>query len=172
MAKNKWTIEKFKEMDQNLFIQVFDGDDLIYNNLQNNNAELLFGKIKKLYSLDLFEYKNKISHRITKSGYYQNWHIDGRRIFELRSGIVCPSNPNSNNKYQIHNIYNPVPTYSILYYGSNYNQDFKGGSIEFINGTIIKPTKNMCIIFDSDLAHRVNLQTSGERKVSLIMLFR
>jgi hypothetical protein len=22
MAKNKWTIEKFKEMDQNLFIQV------------------------------------------------------------------------------------------------------------------------------------------------------
>jgi len=88
MAKNKWTLEKFKEMDQNLFIQVFDGDDFIYNNLQNNNVELLFGKIKKLYSLDLFEYKNKISHRITKSGYYQNWHIDGRRIFELRPLFV------------------------------------------------------------------------------------
>ena len=54
--------------------------------LQNNNVELLFGKIKKLYSLDLFEYKNKINHRITKSGYNQNWHIDGRRIFELRPG--------------------------------------------------------------------------------------
>ena len=68
MAKNKWTLEKFKEMDKNLFIQVFDGDNIIYNNLLNNNVELLFNKIKQLYSLDLFEFENKISHRITKSG--------------------------------------------------------------------------------------------------------
>ena len=125
MAKNKWTLEKFKEMDQNLFIQVFDGDDLIYNNLQNNNAELLFGKIKKLYSLDLFEYKNKISHRITKSGYYQNWHIDGRRIFELRPGIVCPSNPNSNNKYQIE-------VEGDSFYLVNFNKGLFRNSIEII----------------------------------------
>jgi len=172
MNKNKWAIEKFKELDKNLLIKIFEGDDEIYNNLLNNNVDLLFDKINKLYSLDLSNYKNKITHRITNSGYYQNWHIDGRRIFELRPGIQCPTSPViSNDKYQIHNIYNPIPIYSILYYGSTYNKDFNGGSIEFINGKIIKPTKNMCIIFDSNLGHRVNLQTFGERKVSLIMIF-
>lgn len=171
MSKTKWTIQKFTEINKNLLIKVFEGDDEIYDNLINNNVELLLNKINKLYSLDLFEYTNKINHRITNSGYYQNWHIDGRRVFELRPGIICPTDSTSNDKYQIHNIYNPVPIYSILYYGSTYNKDYKGGTIEFINGQTIKPTKNMCILFDSNLGHRVNLQTSGERKVSLVMIF-
>ena len=67
--------------------------------------------------------------------------------------------------------FNPIPKYSILYYNSNYNKDFKGGTIEFINDQTIKPTKNMCLFFDSNLGHRVNLQTSGERECILILFF-
>ena len=180
MSKYQWLIEKFKELNQNLFFETFEADDIIYKQLLNNNPELLFGKIKELYSLDLFDYTYKINHRITHSGYNQNWHIDGRRVFELRPGVVCPTNQsilnsdtgiNNKSKYQIHNIYNPVPIYSILYYSSTWGKDFNGGSIEFINGMVIKPMKNQCIIFDSNLGHHVNLQTSGERKCSLVMLF-
>ena len=171
MTKHQWTIEKFKELNTNLFFEVFQCDDVIYKQLLNNNTELLFGKIKELYSLDLFSYTNKITHRTTHSGYNQNWHVDGKRVFEIRPGIVCPTNPNEKSKYVIHNIYNPTPLYSILYYGSTYGKDFNGGTIEFINGNIIKPIKHMCVIFDSNLGHHVNLQTSGERKCSLIMIF-
>jgi hypothetical protein len=172
MSKNDWIISKCKELDNNLFIETYYFDDiLILENLENNNPTNLFEQLKTLNNIDYENYFFKITKRNTESGYYQNWHIDGKRVFETRKGIICQTNPENKSKYVLHDIYKPTPKYSILYYGSSYDIDFKGGQIEFINGKIIKPVKNQCIIFDSNLGHKVSLQTKGTRICYLIMLF-
>ncbi len=175
MTKNEWMIMKCKELNtlDNLFLGSFNGpsDNSIINQLDNENPDLLFDKIKQLYQIDPTKYNYRINKRITNRGYYQNWHLDGKRAFETRDGFVCPTDRDNKSKYVLHNIYNPTPVYSILYYGSSHDIDYKGGMIEFINGQKIKPVKNMGIIFDSNLGHQVTLQTEGERICYLIMLF-
>jgi hypothetical protein len=172
MTKNEWMIMKCKELNTNLFFGSFSGNNLILEQLENSNPELLFDEINKLYQINTSQYNYKVTIRTTGANYYQNWHLDGKRVFETRKGVICPSDSNNQSKYVLHNIFSPTPTYSILYYGSSYNIDFKGGIIEFINGQKIKPMKNNGIIFDSNLGHQVTQQTDGERKCFLIMLFK
>lgn len=172
MSKYEWMIKKCQELNNNLFFNTFTGNDQILSQIENNNCEVLFNKILDCFEINLIKYNFKVSHRITNKGYYQNWHLDGKRVFENRKGIICPTNPTNNEKYVLHNIFDPTPIYSILYYGSTYDQDFKGGLIEFINGIKIKPYKNLCIIFDSNLGHQVTLQTDGQRSCYLIMVYQ
>lgn len=171
MSKNDWIIQKCKELNNNLFFKIFNFNDTILEELNDNNPTNLLEELSKSLDIDFTKYSYKLTHRNTENGYYQNWHIDGKRVFEIRNGIICPTNKETNSKYVLHDIYQPTPSYSILYYGSTYDIDFKGGQIEFINGNIIKPIKNQCIIFDSKLGHKVSLQTKGNRICFLIMLF-
>jgi hypothetical protein len=171
-TKTQWILAKCMELNNNnLLFKIFEGNNIMYENILKNNLELLFNKILKSYGINLYLFSYKITHRKTDAGYYQNWHIDGRRVFENRPGMICPTNPNNQTQFVLHTIFNPIPKYSFLYYYSDYNKDFKGGTIEFINNQIIKPQKHMGIFFDSNLGHRVNLQTSGERKCVLILFF-
>jgi hypothetical protein len=171
-TKTQWIRAKCMELNNNnLLFKIFEGNNIMYENILKNNLEPLFNKILSLYSVNLYLFSYKITHRKTDAGYYQNWHIDGRRVFENRPGMICPTNPNNQTQFVLHTIFNPIPKYSILFYNSDYNKEFKGGTIEFINNQIIKPRKNMCVFFDSNLGHRVNLQTSGERECILILFF-
>ena len=170
-TKNQWIREKCIELNDNLLFKIFEGNNIMYENIVKKNLDLLFSKIYNLYSVNLCLFSYKIVHRKTEEGYYQNWHIDGRRVFENRPGMICPTDPNNQMRFVLHNIFNPIPKYSILYYNSEYRKDFTGGTIEFINNQVIKPKKNMCVFFDSNLGHRVNLQTSGERECTLILFF-
>ena len=172
MSKSEWILNKCRELDTNLFFETFNGNDQILSQLSNNDSQFLFDYIKQNYQIDFTNFSHTINHRITSKGYYQNWHLDGKRVFETRRGVVCPTDTTNQSKYVLHDIYNPTPTYSILYYGSTYDKDFKGGMIEFINGVKIKPIKNQCIIFDSNLGHQVTLQTDGQRSCYLIMVFK
>ena len=172
MSKTKWMIEKCKELyNNNLLFKVFECSEQVYECILKNDLSNLFNFIEDKYNIDLHLYKYSIIHRKTEKGYYQNWHLDGRRVFENRKGIECPTEPNNYSEFVLHNIISTVPKYSILYYNSDYNVDFKGGTVEFIHKIIIKPKKNLCILFDSNLGHHVNLQTSGIRDCTLILLF-
>jgi hypothetical protein len=171
MSKTSWILEKCKELNHNLMFKVFQLNSEIYKSILNNKLECLFENIHNLYSINLNRYSYKIVNRKTETGYYQNWHLDGRRVFENRKGITCPSDPINKSNFVLHNIIENIPKYSILYYNSNYNIDFTGGTIEFINNEVIKPKRDLCILFDSNLGHRVNLQTSGIRECILILLF-
>jgi hypothetical protein len=171
MSKTQWIIEKCNALKDNLLFKFFIGNNQIYEQILKSDLNCLFNNIFNLFGINLYLYKYKIIFRKTETGYNQNWHLDGRRVFENRKGIICPSDPTDNSRFVLHNIVNNVPKYSILYYNSDYNVDFKGGTIEFINNQIIKPQKNLCILFDSNLGHRVNLQTSGIRECALILLY-
>ena len=171
MSKTQWIIEKCNSFKDNLLFKIFLGNNQIYEHIMKSDLHFLFNNILNLFGINLYLYSYKIINRITETGYNQNWHLDGRRVFENRKGIICPSDPDNNSRFVLHNIVNNIPKYSILYYNSDYNIDFNGGTIEFINNEIIKPKKNLCILFDSNLGHRVNLQTSGLRECTLILLY-
>ena len=172
MTKTEWILEKCRELNINhLLFKIFQVDNIMYEYILQNNLDLLFNNILNLYGINLYLLSYKIVNRKTETGYYQNWHLDGRRVFENRPGINCPTDPSNQSQFILHNILNPIPKYSILYYNSEYNIDFNGGTIEFINNVIIRPKKNMCIFFDSNLGHRVNLQTSGVRECTIILFF-
>ena len=60
------------------------------------------------------------------------------------------------------------PTYTLMVYESSYGTDFDGGTLEFVDGTIIEPKRGMYILFDSREVHRLNEIISGERNSILI----
>lgn len=171
MSKTQWMINKCIEYNKKLAFNVFMASNQIYQNILDNNLDALYIYIYKICNIDLQPYNYSIIFRKTEKGYYHNWHLDGRRVFKNRKGIVCPSDPNNTSEYILHNILETIPKYSLLYYNSNYNIDFTGGTIEFINNKIIQPKKNLCILFDSNLGHRVNNQNSGIRECILILFF-
>lgn len=62
-----------------------------------------------------------------------------------------------------------IPTYSLIWYK---NEDFIGGTLEFIDNNIIKPKKNLFIFSDSNHLHKVNKQLSGLRIVSIYKYYK
>ena len=101
-------------------------------------------------------------------GFYMNWHIDDAQIVKRKNGL--DGQIKISDKHYLH--YNKnKPKYTIIIYGSDYNIDFKGGLLEFADGSIIEPKKNYYILFNSDELHRVHKITKGTRKNILIKLY-
>ena len=91
-------------------------------------------------------------------GFYMNWHIDDAQIVKRKIGL--DGQIKISDKHYLH--YNKnKPKYTIIIYGSDYNIDFKGGLLEFADGSIIEPKKNYYILFNSDELHRVHKNTKG-----------
>jgi hypothetical protein len=61
-----------------------------------------------------------------------------------------------------------ISKFSLIWYK---NEDFTGGSFQFLNSKKIQPKKNMFIFFDSNQIHCVNKQISGIRIVELYKFF-
>ena len=101
------------------------------------------------------------------------WHIDD---YTLLKNISENQQQLKNNLLKIsqnENLYTPTsaPKYSVIYYHSNYDHDFKGGTLEFVDGTIIKPEKGLVIYFDSREVHRLNVIEEGIRKITLLKFY-
>ena len=131
----------------------------------------------KLEFPDFNDYEFEIVYRYNQNNNYNiKWHIDNCvfqkhpiKNIELLHDLQIISR---DEKY-VYCIwkYNKVPKYTIIMYLSNYLLDFQGGQLEFIDGTIIKPTKGDIIIFDSREIHRVNLLKSGIRNCIVMKLY-
>ena len=61
-----------------------------------------------------------------------------------------------------------ISKFSLIWYK---NEDFTGGSFQFINSKQIIPKKNMFIFFDSNQIHCVNEQLSGIRIIELYKFY-
>ena len=137
-----------------------------YEDIKNEfNKVTLF---KKEFSFLRFMSTSYCPHYHT-SGYSMKWHIDDAQVINHKK------NNNYNEQIKISerkSLYYPnkKPKYSLIIYGSSYGEDFKGGILEFSNGTKIKPKKNMCVLFDSNEAHYVHTVKSGIR-ISLLIKF-
>ena len=105
MTKTEWILEKCRQLNNNhLLFKIFQGDNIIYENILENNLDLLINKIFNLYGINLYLLSYKIVNRKTETGYYQNWHLDGRRVFENRPGIICPTDPYNQSQFILPNI--------------------------------------------------------------------
>lgn len=65
---------------------------------------------------------------------------------------------------------NTLPIYTGLIYLSDYEKDYTGGEIEFVDMKL-KPIKYDVIVFDSREIHRVNIQKSGIRKNLIVKYY-
>jgi len=121
-----------------------------------NFDEILY-KIKLNLNIDLSKFKYDIVKRNTKKGFKMNYHRDNYLIRKIEGiNIFIPYDKVNLSKY------------SLLWYK---NDEFKGGTLEFMTGNIIKPSTNMFIFFDSNDIHKVNIQTDGIRIVELYKFY-
>ena len=62
----------------------------------------------------------------------------------------------------------PLPKYSLIHY---MNDTFEGGELVIYPNKVIIPKKNMFVLIDSNMIHKVNIQKSGVRIVHLYKFF-
>lgn len=143
-----------------------DDKNILYD-LSVNNIDSLLKYLNSVTYINFDNYNIKFLKRTTRSGYFQDWHIDGRIISKSLS-TYSRDNYFNDCDYLVYHAYKTlIVKYTILFY---LPCDFSGGEIEFANNYKIKPDEYMCIFFDSRIPHRVLLQTSGIRMCYFITL--
>lgn len=118
--------------------------------------------------------KNEIVYTIKKNstGDYMKWHCDDATIISHKNqNIDRFVNQIKISEKKALFYPNKIPKFSLIIYGSTYGKDFQGGKIEFSDGTVIKPERNLCIFFDSREAHYVHKIKSGNRKLILMKFY-
>lgn len=113
----------------------------------------------------------KTIERTTQSGFYMKLHRDDFRF----------DNNNWKKGIRDDSLWIPIyekerPIYTVVWYQSTQGIDFVGGNLRFFDGQIVKPEKNIAILFDSNDMHEVTLQQTkdgltNERKVKLIKFY-
>ena len=95
--------------------------------------------------------------RKTEKGFKLKFHRDNYLVRKF----------NNIYKFVLYNKEEP-PVYSIIHY---MNDNFEGGTFVIYPNTIIQPKKNMFILIDSNIIHRVTEQLSGIRIVNLYKFY-
>jgi hypothetical protein len=131
--------------------------------------------IKNIIDLDLLDinkYEYEIIKKTKTKGFYMNWHLDNSAIIKHNKSSInnIQGQIQISDKHALH-YYSRKPKYTLLIYESSYNENFTGGTLELIDGTIIYPQKNMYVFFDSNLPHKVNIITDGNRNNYLIKFY-
>jgi len=120
-----------------------------YDGFSNNLLSKIINTIPHFCLHDVTYYLKRITR---EKGFYMDWSVDDAIITNL-------------------SIHQP-PIYSLVVYESNYGNDFHGGTLEFVDGTIIEPKRGMYVLFDSREVNRVNEITDGVMDIILITFYK
>ena len=130
------------------------------------------GLFSDVINFDEFDYE--IIHKTNHAGYYMKWHLDNAKLISHKEAhmdkTVGPSHIQISPKHTIH-YYLRRPVFSLIVYESTYGKDFTGGTLEFIDHTIIKPMRGQYVFFNSNELHRVNRMLSGSRSSVLVKFY-
>ena len=164
-------MSKLQKYGQNLL----NDNEIIKNNRKigiiDNYTKLDEDIIKNLNLLNLNNFDYKIIKKENYEGFFMKWHVDDAQIIKHNKDNNYIDQIKINDKQFLH--YNKLkPSYSLIIYESDFGIDFKGGSFEFSDGTLIFPKKGMYVFFDSREVHRVNKITNGIRKNYLIKFYK
>jgi hypothetical protein len=107
--------------------------------------------------------------RTHTTGFSMNWHIDDANIMNIPKDNMYSELAISDKKMLVYQEHKPL--YTLMLYENNHGEDFTGGTLEFIDGTIIEPKKGKYVLFDSREVRRLNEIGSGERKSILINFY-
>jgi hypothetical protein len=143
----------------------------LYNDINNNHIN----EIIKYLDLDfLLNFEFKFFIKEYKDKYSMKWHFDDQILFihNIDEKNILNQKIIFKNKQKIYTLYNKndLPIYTMIIYFNDYDIDFKGGEIEFID-KIYYPKKGMILFFDSRELHRVHPLKKGQRKCLLIKFY-
>ena len=138
-----------------------------YDGFSHNLLSKIISTIPHFCLNDVTYYLKKRSH---KDGFSMKWHVDDAIIMNVPKENPYPDMPISDKKMLVYR--EQKPTYTLMVYQSSYGTDFDGGTLEFVDGTIIEPKRGMYILFDSREVHRLNEIISGERNSILIKFYK
>ena len=114
-------------------------------------------KIKEKLNIDLDKMNSELVKRETSTNFRMKYHRDNYMVRNIEGKLVFIAFDNSK-----------ISKFSLIWYK---NEDFTGGSFQFINSKRVIPKKNMFIFFDSNQIHCVNEQLSGTRIIELYKFY-
>jgi hypothetical protein len=120
-----------------------------YDGFSNNLLSNIINTIPHFCLNDVTYYLKRITG---EKGFYVDWSVDDSIITNV-------------SRHQ-------PSIYSLVVYESNYGNDFDGGTLEFVDGTIIEPKRGMYVLFDSREVNRVNEVTDGVMDIILITFYK
>ena len=127
-----------------------------YIDFGENLKEIKY-KIKEKLNIDLDKMNCELVKRETGTSFRMKYHRDNYMVRNIEGKLVFI--PFNNSK---------ISKFSLIWYK---NEDFTGGSFQFINSKQIVPKKNMFIFFDSNQIHCVNEHLSGTRIIELYKFY-
>lgn len=139
-------------------------------NYDNFNLDMLNNIVNEINKFDLNEITYYLKRKVHNVDDQMKWHVDDAIVMNV------PSNNNYNNikinenKQLVYHSQKPI--YTLIIYESNYNEDFTGGELEFVDGYRCKPKKGSYIFFNSCEVHKLNKINSGMRKSILIKFYK
>lgn len=128
--------------------------------------------IHEKVSTILPNYEYKTNTRTTEPGFFMKLHRDDYHMdyYQFKKGVRDDS------------IWIPIyqekrPVLTAIWYHSTQGIDFAGGNLRFFDGEMIRPTKNIVVLFDSNDIHEVTLQvnlknSTNKRIVSIIKYYK
>lgn len=130
--------------------------DIYYDYSDNfvSIIEMIYSKL----NINLNDYIYDKIIRKTETGYRMKFHRDNYMLRKINNRyIFIPFNESK------------LPTFTLLWYK---NDEFSGGTLEFLSKEILKPKKDLFVFFDSNNIHRVNQQLSGIRIVEIYKFYK
>ena len=143
--------------------------DYMPENIYSNSFEDIITYLSNYTGINLSNYKIYKCIKENKTGFKMKWHVDDAQIIKHNKDNDYTDQIKISDKKSL-NYSNKKPIYTCIIYFSDFNKDFTGGTLEFVD-QIIEPFKGMFVFFDSSEVHRVNLMTSGTRKNYLIKFY-
>jgi hypothetical protein len=151
-------------------------------NTYNLKKERRIGQIENYVNFDielfadiinLCDYDYEIIKKTNIEGFYMNWHLDNALVIKNKKNDLSKKydSLNISERHTLH-YYIKKPIYTLIVYESDYGIDFTGGTLEFIDGIVVKPKKGTYVFFNSNEAHRVNKILSGSRINYLIKFYQ
>lgn len=123
----------------------------------------------KIIPLDIYDYE--IIKKDNGEGFFMNWHLDNALVVKNKKDMTDTSTGISISERHTLHYFVKKPVYTLIVYESNHDEDFRGGTLEFIDGVVIKPKKGLYVFFNSNEVHRVNRILSGTRVNYLVKFY-
>jgi hypothetical protein len=99
-----------------------------------------------------------------------SWHIDDAILMDVTEEEIYNNIKISENKQLVY--HNQIPIYTLIINENNYNDDFTGGELIFVDDYKYIPKQGSYILFDSCEVYKTNKITSGMKKSILIKFYK
>lgn len=143
------------------------------DNYNGFSEKLLKEILNEMNIFDFDDYQYLLKVRNHREGYCMKWHVDDACISNTCNNTYDENDFEfiTHKKLLYYKDSSMKPKYTIMLYESDYNDDFTGGELEFVDGTLVYPSVGKCVLFDAREVHRMRPILSGVRTSILLKFY-